>query len=126
MKFNLPKFHVQAEYADGHTEDVAVESISAGFAVGSVTPGYKRVVVDVVEKTDWEKYGGARVGDIWEAEGREYIVRENTIGPYIATIDLPWSAPFDDGFSEFEKLNPKLVRRRGVAGYDHFDEDGEG
>jgi hypothetical protein len=80
-------------------------------------PSYNDDLVTIVHQTDWEKFGGAEVGDIWEANGNEYF----TYKSYGDTVTL---YPVDgrtgvlgyytaDQHSEFAALNPRLVRRRG-------------
>jgi hypothetical protein len=74
-------------------------------------------VFTVAEPEGW----GPEPGDIWEADGKEYYVSENSSGTlYIAPFDgksyyyyycnNPKNYP--RSFDAFLKLNPKLVRRR--------------
>ena len=67
-------------------------------------------VFTVVEPTDWEKHGGPQVGDIWEADGKEFIVFGTDL---ISQIDgYEGCVPFLS--DRFKALNPRLVRRRGA------------
>lgn len=56
-----------------------------------------------------------QMGDIWEADGREYfaVVRDDFGGPAIMAFynsDIWWSSV---NLAAFTALNPTLVRRRG-------------
>src|SRR5262249_9488841 len=61
-----------------------------------------------------------QVGDIWEARGQEYYIREYTLGGGGVVIE-PFTVPHcadsagweDARLDDFKALNPVLVRRRG-------------
>lgn len=81
-------------------------------------PTYDDALINVIHQTDWEKYGGAQVGDIWEANGHEYFTYSSiwglgvTLYPVdgtLSTVSYYTVAQHD----EFAALNPRLVRRRG-------------
>lgn len=79
-------------------------------------PDYSAELVAVVHQTDWEKYGGAQVGDIWEANGVEYFTYHSFGTVTLYPVD---GTAFGGGYytaeqhSDFAELNPRLVRRRG-------------
>ena len=119
-----PGTRVHVEF-DGQVES----SVYGGVAVKTKTGqfgGYTALVpieaVTVIEPTDWEKYGGARVGDIWEAAGKEFFVQDYGGCVPIAVSDTFYGAggrsySLDRNsatLDEFKELNPRLVRRRGV------------
>ena len=76
-------------------------------------------VVTAIVPTDWEKYDGVQVGDIWEANGREYFAYKTAWGlvPTLYPVDGSGAAYYDtnDKHGAFGKLNPRLLRRRGES-----------
>lgn len=84
-----------------------------------VRPDYacNGALVTIGHKTDWEKYGGAQVGDIWEVNGHEYFTYASLwgLGVMLFPVDGVTAATYytSDQHSEFAALNPRLVRRRG-------------
>lgn len=61
-----------------------------------------------------------QVGDIWEAAGNEYYVREHGLAEDEAVVcafgaDVDPDLYFGDDLDDFKVLKPKLVRRRGRA-----------
>jgi hypothetical protein len=80
-------------------------------------PSYNDDLVTVVHETDWEKHGGAQVGDIWEANGREYFTYKS-FGAAVTLFPVDGQSGMlgyysADQHDEFAALNPRLVRRRG-------------
>jgi hypothetical protein len=78
-------------------------------------------LITVVHQSDWEKHGGAQVGDIWEANGHEYFVYSSFDTPTAYPVEGTYFAHegnlqsySGDSFAEFKALSPRLVRRRGV------------
>lgn len=73
--------------------------------------------VTVLDSADWPP----RVGDIWEAEGREWAARDiyddNPNQVVLTVLDYPGlQAPpivHQHSLDDFKALNPALVRRRG-------------
>lgn len=59
-----------------------------------------------------------QAGDIWEADGGEYYVRNRSInGPSFVVCPFDAGAEstsYTDGLGEFKALNPTLIRRRGA------------
>lgn len=74
-------------------------------------------LISVIVPPDWEKHGGAQVGDIWEANGREYFAYASSWGFRLTLfpVDGTGISYFHDTLDEFAELNPRLVRRRGEA-----------
>lgn len=80
--------------------------------------GENNQVVTVVELTDWEKHGGPQVGDIWEANEREYFA-------YLSFGHILTLFPVEGSYAghsyssyqldSFAAFNPRLVRRRGES-----------
>lgn len=71
-------------------------------------------LVTVTEPTDWEKYGRPQIGDIWEAEGKEYAAL-SAFRPDDGNVILHGvDNVIIYEVSEFKALNPRLVRRRGI------------
>jgi hypothetical protein len=74
-------------------------------------------LVTVVHQTDWEKYNGAQVGDIWEANGHEYFAYNSfgslTLYPVEGATIAGTTSFYASEVDEFAALNPRLVRRRG-------------
>lgn len=72
----------------------------------------------VIEPTDWEKYGPPQVGDLWANGEVEYFVRRNWARPgqvVITSFDDDWSYYYQSDLEHFKALNPRLIRRRGLA-----------
>jgi hypothetical protein len=73
------------------------------------SPGVK---VTLADPESWPP----RVGDIWEAGGREWYTRQNmACGDEIivGTFDRPSQDYYQRDLGDFKALNPVLVRRRG-------------
>lgn len=73
------------------------------------------IKVTLLDPPDWPP----RVGDIWEAEGREYYVCGSSVkgGVIIEPFNVTnpgskWQYA-DELLDDFKALNPTLVRRRG-------------
>ena len=78
------------------------------------------VITRLLKPTDWEEFGGARVGDIWETGDQEFVALDGSDG--LSLVPVSQFEPFvvygkygDNPVSAFPALNPKLVRRRGVT-----------
>ena len=71
--------------------------------------------VTIMDPPNWPP----RVGDIWEAEGREYFTRGHSLRDdiIIEPFDMGNPGPkwqyADEFLDDFKALNPTLVRRRG-------------
>lgn len=114
----MDQFIVEMFFADGSQDECTVSALGEHDALAKslhVSADYV-TITRVKHPSDWERYGGARVGDIWEANGNEYFVRENFISdrsPVIEAFDV--RKVIDPVVKDFGNLNPKLVRRRGVT-----------
>lgn len=109
----------ESRYGDGYgfikvrdTESEIYHYVWVGSRVGAP--------LIIVHQSDWEKHGGAQVGDIWEANGHEYFVYLSFDTPTAYPVDGTYFttdrtvASYSGDFAEFKALNPRLVRRRGV------------
>jgi hypothetical protein len=73
------------------------------------------VKITQADPKDWPP----QVGDIWEADGREWYAREHSLddlGIVVESFDHPNGKPshYQRGtLADFKALNPVLVRRRG-------------
>lgn len=83
------------------------------------TNGYNHYVYDrdsSVKITDADPENWPpQVGDIWQADGLEYVVRENRSTSAYTVIESLNAHPnryYSSRLDEFKALNPTLVRRR--------------
>jgi hypothetical protein len=70
-------------------------------------------LVTIVKGIDWENYDGAQVGDIWEANNREFFAYKSFGDITLFPVDGGVGYFSSERLDEFAALNPRLVRRRG-------------
>ena len=114
----MDQFRVAMYFNDGSQDEQTVSAPNEHEALGKClyADADYVTIARVRRPSDWERYGGAQVGDIWEVNGDEYFARENFVSdrsPVIEPFDVrKVIAPVAEDFGH---LNPKLVRRRGVT-----------
>lgn len=69
----------------------------------------KDIKVTLLDPPGWPP----RVGDIWEADGKEWFGWKSNAGTVGLKADNGYVRGSGNGWSDFKALNPVLVRRRG-------------
>jgi hypothetical protein len=89
--------------------------LPGGNSPGLRARGIQVSAITLADPADWPP----QVGDIWEADGREYYVRGRAVctGLIIEPFNTDDPGPkwqyTDELLDEYKALNPVLVRRRG-------------
>jgi hypothetical protein len=67
--------------------------------------------VTVIPPADWPP----QIGDIWEADGHEYYVRQHCFDTERYAVEgfNQETGSYSDDLDDFKALNPVLIRRRG-------------
>jgi hypothetical protein len=120
IKASSGGLHANSDYGYGFLKlrDVA-NSLYHYVWAGPMYDDDERNIVTAIVSPDWEKHGGPKVGDIWEANGREYFAYKSfgdiTLYPvddrYLSSAGHTYY--ISEHHDEFAALNPRLVRRRG-------------
>lgn len=120
-----PSSYAFASTAEGSSSGGFVKVRSNGiYHYVWFSPYSENPEITLTEPPDWEKYDGAKAGDVWEADGREYLGRQNTYHKIVldaATYDANVHYYGYDGscgtysLKAFGRLNPTLKRRRGAT-----------
>ena len=89
------------------TLSLRVDGLSKGYArmVNIAAPG---IIVTVLDPAGWPP----QIGDLWEADGKEWFARYDEYGNHSRIVLTPESGQWTDP-DELKNLNPVLIRRRG-------------
>jgi hypothetical protein len=104
------KVELRGEIVDIHGKSELTYVVKTGSGNVWVYPNTAPTIT-MLDPENWPP----QVGDIWEADGREYYVRWNgsTKRPAVASFDNTDTYWYAEGLEGFRKLSPVLMRRRG-------------